>query len=235
MRWPTVVLVGTLWACGPAAAEETAKPKEAPKAKSGETSEETDYRVIPMEGFAAFVKNWDDEERPFHRAHNLYTAMRLAEERMRFTALVRDLDEWNKVFSPAVVIGDDRPTAPSEEFFENEALVVLSVLGPPAEEGEKRLRIARFQKIPPGLETTSLIFLYDVKMDVKIPAESGFLYLVYDIDRTTKTGDQGERAARMKHTLLLAIPKEDAQYPLVAARAGSLSDWGSYLGTGYTF
>ena len=160
--------------------------------------EKVDCRAIPMEDFAAFVKNWDDEEKPF-------------------SAVIRNLDEWNEVFSPAVVMGDKRPTAPDKAFFEEEALVVLSIIGPPAQDKETSLSVValRTRGISPGPATV--------------------LHLFYLFEPPPET--EGEM--KVKHTVLLAISQADAQLPLLVDEE---INWRSNrsrdslnIGSGYTF
>ena len=214
MRWLTAVLVGALWACGLAAAGEMEK---APEAKW----ERIEYRVIPMENFAAVVKNKGSVVFQSHHAIRKFGKGEDEDEwyALSSSTVIRNLDEWNSVFSPAVVMGDERPTAPDEAFFEDEALVVLLALGFPAQDGEQPLRVVRFEKNPAGSETTRLRFYYD-------------------FGRTPETEDLVEVETWVEHTFLLAISQADACHPVSAYNVrfmGKRRPNMLNIGIGYTF
>jgi len=130
------------------------------------------YRVVPMETFSAFVKDWDDGDAQLHR-------------NMFHTAVIRNLDDWNEVFAPAVVMGDDRLSAPDEAVFEYLAFLVVARITPPvSEEEENPLSVAALRKNSGGnlLE----------------------LSYRYDPEPTLLRGDM-----RAKSVLLVAVPKEE--------------------------
>ena len=131
MRWLTAILVGMmLAACWATVAKATSvrPPRHIP------------HRVIPMETFAAFPKNWDGED-------------------TTRTAVIRNLDDWNAVFAPAVVMGDERPVAPDAAFFEKESLLAVVQVGPPAPEGKENLSFVGTMPYGSGV-TTCLDFFY---------------------------------------------------------------------------
>jgi len=201
MRWLTAVLVGMLWACAPAVAEEKATTEETAKPEW----EHVAYREIPMEMFAATVKNWDveGEKIPSNGLGINSRASRPVYASKPFSAVIRNLDEWNEVFSPDVWMQELWPTAPPEAFFETKALVVLSVVSPRVGwDGRKRLRVVELRK-------------YLAK------PEAASLNLHYNFDWAPELGNSRETtAAWVKHTVLLAIRQEDAQLPLSVSPPG---------------
>jgi len=101
-----------------------------------------------------------------------------------FTEVLRSLDDWNKAFSSAVVMDDARPTAPDEAFFEKELLLMVASVGPPAVEGENPLSVVFLEDAPRGAWSFRVLtWLYEPPE----PVDGGMT---------------------VKHTLLLAVPKE---------------------------
>ena len=83
------------------------------------------YKVIPMEDFAAFVKNWSDESAPHY-------------------AIVGNIEEWKSVFSPAATMGNKKPFQPDPAIFQENVLVAISRVSDMPGPGEKVLAINSF-------------------------------------------------------------------------------------------
>lgn len=102
--------------------------------RAGETrGEAVPYKVMPIEAYAAFVKNWPDESQPF-------------------CAVIRSADDWDKVFSPAVTMGGQRPTRPHVSLFEAGALLVVSRIAPAVEGATPVLSVVSLEKTRNGCE-----------------------------------------------------------------------------------
>lgn len=124
-------------------------------------AEDVPYKVMSVETYAAFVKNWPDESQPF-------------------CAVIRSADDWDKVFSPAVTMGGQRPARPHVSLFEAGALLVVSRIAPAAEGATPVLSVVSLEKARNGCE------------------------LVY------RFAEPAPASYSVKHTLILSIPNDVA-------------------------
>ncbi len=129
----------------------------------GARSEAIPYRVLPADSFAAFVKNWSGDQ--------------------ALQAVIRTPAEWDAVFSPAVVMGNPKPTAPEPEFFRKEQLLVVAKVTPAPGPGENPLLVKSLVSVANG-NGQVLIYRY-------VPPAAPATYQV-------------------KSVLILAVPKEYA-------------------------
>lgn len=123
----SVAVAAVVFGAGLAAAGD-----EAPKVIRLESVE---YRDVPEDTFAAFVKNWDHENEPL-------------------CAVIRSKADWDKYFAPAVTMGNKKPTAPDEKFFEKGILVVVARVMPAPGEEDLPLSVRSFLSLPEGQELT---------------------------------------------------------------------------------
>lgn len=83
------------------------------------------HRTVGAEDFQSFIKNWDDKKQPV-----LY-------------ALIQTPAQWNAIFHPAPIMGENRPFGPDENLFEKDQLLVIArVMFPPdTDNGNKVFRV----------------------------------------------------------------------------------------------
>lgn len=91
-------------------------------------AEPVEFRVVPMETYAAFVKNWNNRDEPLRK-------------------VIRSPKEWDEAFSPAVTMGNKKPTAPDRAFFAKEQLLVVARVMPAPARGETPLTAESVMKI----------------------------------------------------------------------------------------
>lgn len=97
------------------------------------------FRVIPVEDFSAFVKNWDNEGEPL-------------------CMVIRNRADWDAVFSPARTMGVDKPTSPDDAFFQQEQLLLVARVTLAPADGKPPLSVVSFGQTTNGIE---LIYRYD--------------------------------------------------------------------------
>ncbi len=83
------------------------------------------FRIIPSDEFAAFVKNWDNDQQPF-------------------CAVIKSPAEWEKVFAPAKIMRSDKSFSPEPEAFDQKHYVVISRVTKAPEAEESILQVASF-------------------------------------------------------------------------------------------
>ncbi len=66
------------------------------------------YRILQDGDFQSFIKNWDDKKYPA-----LY-------------ALIRTPAQWDAIFHPAAVMGQNRPFGPDAKIYENEQIIIVA-------------------------------------------------------------------------------------------------------------
>jgi hypothetical protein len=76
-------------------------------AASTATAKELKFEPFNESKYQSFVMNWDEKKDPI-----LY-------------AIIRSKAEWDKVFHPAPVMGDNKPFAPEAAVFEKQSLIVV--------------------------------------------------------------------------------------------------------------
>jgi len=177
MRWLTAMLVGMTLAVGWVTKAEAANPSSSETIRIGDGPPKrlVPYRVIPMEDFAAFAKDWDNRDGFIYPTR---------------TAVIRNREDWDEVFAPAVVMGDKRPVAPDEAFFEKETLLVVAKVTPPAPEGKNNLSPWRLVG-PVGKDGVWLTLLY-----------------CHDVPETGNATKMKE-GMLVKNVLLVAVKKDE--------------------------
>lgn len=126
-----------------------------------ERGEDVPYRIVPIEAYAVFVNNWENDGQPF-------------------CAVVRSLDDWDKVFSPAMSMGEQRPVRPDAALFDDESLLVVARVAPAAEGAVPVLSVVSLERVKNGC-----VLAYRFVE----PAPASY---------------------SVKHTLILAIPKGES-------------------------
>lgn len=81
--------------------------------------ESVEYREIPQDEYAAFVKNWNGDG--------------------PLCAVIRSPADWEKYMGAAVVQGNKKPVAPDAKFFEKEQIVLVSRVTPALPEDSEEM------------------------------------------------------------------------------------------------
>lgn len=80
------------------------------------------YRIVPVDQFAAVIKNWGGGDMPHY-------------------AVIKSMEDWDLVFQPTVTMGNKRPTHPDPELFAKERLVAISRVSDAPEAGQEVLEV----------------------------------------------------------------------------------------------